>query len=152
MPTRFLPLNLILLVDDDATTNFVNQRLLKNSDAAKHVDIALNGQEALDYLANRNPAAGQLTPDAIFLDVQMPVMDGFGFLERYSHLPKEQQARVLFILSSAASSFERERLRAFPAVIEQLNTPLSPEYVQQLLRRHFADNFVQEDGAAGTTS
>ena len=141
---RFLPLNLILLIDDDATSNYVNQRLLKNSDAARHVDIALNGQEALDYLANRNASAGQLTPEAIFLDVQMPVMDGFGFLECYSHLPSEQRAQVLFILNSAASSFDRERLKSFPAVIEQLDAPLSPEYLQEMLRRHFADRFTPE--------
>lgn len=142
MLENFQPLRLILLIDDDATTNYVNQRLLKNSGVARHVDIAFNGQEALDYLANRNDAAGQLTPEAIFLDVQMPVMDGFGFLERYSHLPPGQQARALFILSSAASSFERERLKSFPPVIEQLDTPLSTEYLQQVMRRHFADRFT----------
>lgn len=144
----FHPLKLILLVDDDAMTNYVNQRLLKSSGAAEHVDIALNGQEALDYLANRNAAAGQHTPEAIFLDVRMPVMDGFGFLERYSHLPAEQQAKVLFILSSAADSFERERLRSFPSVIEQLGSSLSPEYLRKVLQRHFPERFVQATGAS----
>ncbi len=155
MLDHFKPLHSILLVDDDATTNYVNQRLLKNSGVANHVDIALNGQEALDYLANRNPAAGQLTPEAIFLDVRMPVMDGFEFLERYSHLPDEQRARVLFILSSAASSFERDRLQSFPAVIEQLANPLEPEYLKELLQQYFADNFTQEEGgvpALGVTT
>ncbi len=111
MLENFRPLKLILLVDDDATTNFVNQRLIRNSGLADHVDIALNGQEALNYLANRNPSAGQHTPEAIFLDVRMPVMNGFEFLAQYSHLADEQRAKVLFILSSAASSFDRERLQ-----------------------------------------
>src|SRR5689334_17012599 len=136
MPATFQPLTCILLIDDDRTTNHVNQRLLKVSGVAQHVDVSVNGQEALDYLANRNPQAGQCTPEVIFLDVKMPVMDGFSFLDLYADIPVENQARVLFILSSAASFYDRERLKTYPTVIEVLDKPLEPSYVQELLQRY----------------
>jgi len=144
MATRFQPLGCVLLIDDDRTTNHVNQRLLKSSGIAQHVDVSLNGREALDYLANRNSNAGQCTPEVIFLDVKMPVMDGFLFLDLYSELPPEQRARVLLILSSAASFYDQERLKTYPAVIEYLDKPLEQAYLRELLRRHFPERIIQE--------
>ena len=77
----------ILLVDDDETSNFLNELLIKGMDIVEEVSIASNGQEALNYLENESGSFPQL----IFLDLNMPVMDGFEFLEAFE---KTQTTKV----------------------------------------------------------
>jgi CheY-like chemotaxis protein len=66
------PLDLILLVDDDETTNHVNKRLLTRLNVAQEIKVVANGQEAIDYLRHGGKA-DHPTPDLIFLDIKMPV-------------------------------------------------------------------------------
>jgi CheY-like chemotaxis protein len=68
-------LNCILLVEDDDTTNFYNQFLIENLSIADQVAVALNGQEALEYLEKAGHGDA-VTPDLILLDINMPVMNG----------------------------------------------------------------------------
>lgn len=73
-----------LLVDDDDTANYLNKSLFKRLDATERLLVARNGLEALT-LINRN-CPGQDCPALILLDINMPVMNGFEFLEAYSQL------------------------------------------------------------------
>lgn len=74
------PVNRILLVDDDAVTNMMHSRVIERSGRAKRIDVATDGQEALDLLRS-DLAAGHPLPELIFLDINMPGMGGFEFLE-----------------------------------------------------------------------
>lgn len=80
-------LSSILLVDDDPTNNFLNQRLLRKLDAAESIMVAENGQEALTMLQKASAAPQPSYPTLILLDVQMPVMGGLDFLRAYQQLP-----------------------------------------------------------------
>ena len=74
-------LNCILLVDDDEATNFINTALLKKAKVTNRIEVALNGLEALDYLqTHMHENRRQYFPEIIFLDINMPVMDGWEFI------------------------------------------------------------------------
>ena len=70
----------VLLVEDDRITNFLNERLLRKLNITESIKVATNGEEALQYL-EKTEASGKPLPDLIFLDINMPVMDGLEFLQ-----------------------------------------------------------------------
>jgi CheY-like chemotaxis protein len=141
----FRALNRILLVDDDDTTNHINHRMLTKAGVARQIDVRMQGQEALEYLMERDSIGigdGYRAPEVIFLDLKMPVMDGFTFLDQYKNLKEEMKAKVIFILSSSASFYDLHRLKNYPYVIETLDKPLSREYVLELMAKHFPEHAI----------
>jgi CheY-like chemotaxis protein len=120
----------ILLVDDDYTTNFLNTKLLQHVDANAQVLTALNGQEALNLL-------GTYCPGLILLDINMPVMDGFAFLEAYQHLPGiQQQGVVVVMLTTSVNPRDLARLQGLP-IAGFLSKPLTQEKMTQVLADYF---------------
>ncbi|GAC1378170.1 MAG: hypothetical protein NVSMB30_25910 [Hymenobacter sp.] len=127
-----------LLVDDDLTTNFLNRKLLNKLELAEQVLVAHNGQEALQVLATECTEDSPTCPALIFLDVNMPLMDGFAFLAAYQQLPlARQRGIVIVMLTTSLHPRDLERLQALP-VAGLLNKPLSAAKVQQVLQDHFA--------------
>ena len=117
----------ILLVDDDETSNFLNELLIKGMDIVEEVSIASNGQEALSYLENERGSFPQL----IFLDLNMPVMDGFEFLEAFE---KAHTTKVpVFILTSSNNFKDYERAKQFD-VAGYLIKPLTEEKIKGVLK------------------
>src|ERR1700750_2590044 len=95
-------LNCVLLIDDDEPTNFLNKMTLEQAGCTRIIRVAQSGQEALDYLRNCGPADGddpsEPCPDLIFLDINMPAMDGWEFLRRYKQLPEGQKGEAVLIM------------------------------------------------------
>lgn len=103
----------ILLVDDDQVFNFINQKVLKNMDIADEIHTALNGKEALDLL-NGYLSGSRAIPDVIFLDLNMPIMDGFAFLEAFKRLNMPHKSKVsIVIVTSSTDPKDIERAKAF---------------------------------------
>ena len=98
-------MNCILLVDDNADDNFIHERVIKKSDAAKHVIARQTGKEALEYLKNRDEHP-DLHPDLIFLDINMPGMNGWEFLEAYNKLDKELQSKAIVVMLTTSDDPE----------------------------------------------
>jgi CheY-like chemotaxis protein len=121
-PVELTPINKVLLIDDDATANYLSKELLERMHAAKEIEVAENCIRALKLIA-------QSSPDVIFLDIKMPAIDGFDFLERLKELALEKKIKVVMLTSSIRPE---DRLRAFSykAVIEYIEKPLTSEKVQ----------------------
>jgi CheY-like chemotaxis protein len=137
MSTR---LNCILLIDDDEPTNFLNRVTLEQSGYARSVRVTQSGQEALEYLVRCDgaDAAGHPRPDLIFLDVNMPAMDGWEFLDRYRSLPPVCKADiVLVMLTTSLNPDDEVRSRTFPEVSGFENKPLSSQRLKELLEKYF---------------
>lgn len=128
----------VLLVDDDPTTNFLHEQLLRSLGVTDQCFVAENGAEALALLAE----AGEAPPPAlVLLDVHMPVMDGVEFLEAYrrplSPLP------VVIVLTTSMHTRDRDRLASL-AVADYLVKPLTREKINNLLQQHFGRQLPSE--------
>lgn len=123
-----MELKKILLIDDSEPFNFLNQSILKDNGVTCAIDVALNGQEALDYLNDTDTC-----PDVILLDLNMPVMDGFGFLQEYAKLTKCTSQSKLFILTSSNREEDKVRATGNKYVLGYFDKPLSYFHIQEIL-------------------
>ena len=90
----------VLLIDDDYIFNFLNQNMLERIEFTSEIYTALNGKEALNLLGYSAPP--RFIPDIIFLDLNMPIMDGFDFLEAFKKLnfPNKEKVIIVVVTSS----------------------------------------------------
>lgn len=122
----------ILLVDDDDIFNFLNTKLLETSGVASEIHTANNGQQAIDLLNNYFSGTASL-PDVILLDLNMPVMDGFGFLQAFKRLNLPRKERVsIIIVTSSEDANDMARARDM-GVTTYLTKPVSRERLLQAL-------------------
>lgn len=128
-------LSSVLLVDDDATTNFLNEELLTRLGVTERVLVAQNGQQALEVLASECPPAGSACPVLVLLDIHMPVMNGVEFLEAYHPVPPDP-AIVVIILTTSLHPRDLARLQQLPHA-GFISKPLTGEKVDKILQEHF---------------
>ena len=89
-------LNCILLIDDNDADNNYHKNIIEEMDIAYSVQIAENGLEAIKLLSNKNV----VQPDLIFLDVNMPKMNGWEFLEAYKKMNYNSQIMIVILTNS----------------------------------------------------
>lgn len=112
---------LVVLIDDSDIDLFVQRRFIELSGFAKRVVTFRSSREALGYLSD--PGLKE-TPDLIFLDLNMPEIDGFAFLEQYNRQVQGVPAHTI-ILTSSSSSLDRDRAATFENVVGFLSKPLT---------------------------
>jgi CheY-like chemotaxis protein len=115
-----------LLIDDDADSNFVNSWIVKK-EFAEDVIVKQSVEGALEYLKVRANSREEL-PDVIFLDIRMPIMDGFDFLEEYNKLPDLVKSKCkIIMLSSSFDKNDYHKAIGNQYVYRYLNKPLTVE-------------------------
>ncbi len=127
-----------LLVDDDDTTNFLNQSLLRRLGVTDTILVATNGQEAIDLL---HTYCGQPDSDTcpvlILLDMKMPIMNGMEFLEAYiQQFPARSAVTVIIMLTTSLNPRDVEQMQRLP-IAGYLTKPLNTAKIQQVLQDHF---------------
>lgn len=125
-------IDLVLLIDDNDTDNFISRRVIELTEFAQQVVVKSSGRQALDYLQEHIQDSTKL-PDLIFLDINMPIMDGFMFLYEFETLPPEvQQKSRVIILSSSEDRRDVDKIITNPAVIKYITKPLTQDDLQTL--------------------
>jgi CheY-like chemotaxis protein len=123
--------NKVLLIDDDPDSNFVNSWIIKK-DFAQEVEAKLSAKDALDYIKSQSNLRLPL-PEIIFLDIRMPVMDGFGFLEEFNKLSDHIKSHMkIVMLSSSFDKSDYNRAMENENVKKYINKPLTPDALTDL--------------------
>ncbi|MBO3271272.1 response regulator [Hymenobacter defluvii] len=126
-----------LLVDDDQTNNYLNKLLLRRLQVTDKLLVALNGQEALALVEEHCRDASPSCPALILLDVKMPVMNGFEFLEAYAQLTlPRKHAIIIVMLTTSLHPQDMERVQKLQ-VDGFLSKPLTKEKVEGILETYF---------------
>lgn len=123
----------VLFVDDDPITLMLCKMVIKKASFSNEIVTAKNGQEALKYYDTLKVANSINKPQLIFLDLNMPVMDGWDFLEGFmaDEYSDFHDSKVI-ILSSTIDPEDLEKSRKYPMVIEFLSKPISKEMLEYL--------------------
>ncbi len=125
----------ILLIDDDPATNFINKKAIERLGCAEFTHITVNGKEAIDLL---NKIRIDQFPELILIDINMPIMNGWQFVEKYKTLfSKEKPASKLIILSTSQNPDDKEKSKSLELVDGFENKPLTPIKLAKILEKHF---------------
>lgn len=124
----------ILLIDDDPITNMINTKIIKMN-FSYEVHACANAQRALDQIKQWAEMSPEKLPDVIFLDVNMPIMDGWEFLEEFQKLPNNVLERTsIFMLTSSIDAEDIEKSKAYHVVDDFVSKPLTPEKLRNLIQ------------------
>lgn len=134
-------LECVLLIDDDDDDNFIHRRVLQKSGLVKEVGVAENGLQALAYLQGEGTLPNNFVchPKLIFLDINMPGMNGWEFLDKYATIKEEQRARTLIMmLTTSLNPDDQKRAEQNPLVNGFANKPLTREKLAEILKAYFS--------------
>ncbi len=122
----------ILVIEDDKSSAFLIQLLLRELDVVESISFAAHGEEALDYLM-RPKANGSRYPEYVFLDLNMPVMNGFEFIKKGRQLGcmDETQTRII-VLTSSRYGKDIQQAKEL-GISHYLNKPISEEEILMVL-------------------
>lgn len=122
----------VMLVDDNDTDNFIHKRVIELTGFANNIIVKNSGKSALEYLETNKDSIDKL-PDIIFLDINMPIVDGFVFLFEYENFPDNLKDKCkVVILSSSDNKRDIDRIVDNEYVINFITKPLSEEALADL--------------------
>ena len=120
----------VMLIDDNEIDIFINQKVLEFNDFASEVVCIEAAQNAIDFI--KDCSADRL-PEVIFLDLNMPVVDGFRFLFEFSQLDEKIRAQIkIIILTSSDNARDKEKAAANPDVITYISKPLTEDKLNSI--------------------
>lgn len=127
--------NSIILIDDDPMFNFIHNKVIKKANIDYTVHTFDNAESALEKLNSIALSGGDDMRHIIFLDINMPVLDGWGFLERFSELYRSfMKSCKVFILSSSNDLYDIERSKAYPMVQGFISKPLTVSHLIDIFK------------------
>jgi len=117
-----------LLIDDNYIDNFVTRRILESSNFAQNIVVKQSATEAIDEIR-----IGLIKPDVIFLDLRMPLMNGFEFLQEYDKLDGHDKSNTkIFMLSSSLDPVDVKRSGQNKYITQFIHKPLTQKILEEL--------------------
>ena len=125
----------LILVDDDEIIVYLTKRIIKETNLVGLNNVFRNGRDAINYL-RENATNIDLIPDIILLDLSMPVMDGWQFLEEYTKIePKIDKIITIYIITSSISSEDINRAKKINVVSDYIIKPITRENFIEIITK-----------------
>lgn len=125
----------VMLVDDNEIDNLINQKMIEAANITEHIYTHTGARSAIEFLKNiekLNEAAKDILPDVIFLDIDMPLMDGFQFLDEFEKLLDTTKEKCkIVMLTSSINPQDMSKSKEYN-VLKYFNKPLSQETLEKL--------------------
>lgn len=126
--------HIVCLIDDDNIYQYTARVILESTGLAKQIHSFYNGSEAISYFKDEKNLQPDTLPDVIFVDINMPVMNGWEFLEEYHKLYALLPKYIaVYVVSSSVDSSDMQRSRSFKAVSDYLVKPVNRSKYQELM-------------------
>jgi CheY-like chemotaxis protein len=124
-----------IIIDDSRLDCFIAEKIIQNSGTFSSVKSYMEATDAYEAIKN-----GDIGDDSIItiiiLDIQMPVMNGFQFVDVFEQLPKEIQSKfAIFLFSSSINENDKNRLGNYPSIIRFYGKPISKDTVAQMIEQ-----------------
>lgn len=141
MKTINKKLETVLLIDDDEGTNFLNERIVRLSGYVNNIVKAQNGIQALEFLKLKiNSKHPQ--PEFILLDINMPAMNGWEFMEEYAKLEDIQKAQIIIVmLSTTLNPDDEKKAKEIKEINDFKSKPLTMKLFTEMVEEFFPDHF-----------
>jgi CheY-like chemotaxis protein len=131
-------LKVILLVDDDDPTNFHNQLVIRDSGILVPIQTAESALEALDYLKQREIPSSGICEGLILLDINMPGLDGWDFLDEFRSLADaKKNAFEIAILTTSINPEDEQKAREQYGIDAYFRKPLTGDIIKVLVKKHW---------------
>ncbi|MEL6624707.1 MAG: response regulator [Bacteroidota bacterium] len=121
----------VMLIDDDELTNHIHKSVISKLDGVSHIRVYSDANQALSFLKNLSEEDHGF-PDCIFLDINMPKMNGWDFLDVYQNLPAH--ASRLFVLTSSIDQVDKTKAQSYTCVSGFISKPLKLDVLEELLQ------------------
>lgn len=130
-------LNIVLLIDDDEPTNFLNELIISQLNCTESIVAVQSGQEAIDFLCTEKGGTFP-KPDLMLLDINMPGMNGWEFLEKYERLDDAQKGNVIIMmLTTSLNPDDEAKANGIKDIKSFMKKPLTKEGFQAVLEQYF---------------
>lgn len=128
------PINLVALIEDDEIVKFIESKVIESTKLVNRIKTFSNGEEAINFLEIHSKTP-DLLPEIILLDLNMPIMDGFEFLEKYILLkPKLGRKITIYVASSSISPIDMEKISQVSEVSDYIIKPITKEKFEKIVR------------------
>lgn len=125
---------IICIIDDDEVYQFTVTKNIQSQQLAKKILVFSDGEEALNFLS-ANIGDNNAVPDVIFLDINMPIMDGWQFLEEYIRLkPRIGKKVTLYMVSSSVDPADTQRAKQIEEVSDYIIKPITPDQLKVIVK------------------